>query len=99
MIFFSVINCRKCRPALREFGEQEEICKMRREHLKKEEAELLSELEHLDRERTLHIREMKRIADEDKSRFEVGSMLDDRYLLLSLIGKGGFRYVVVCAAE
>ncbi len=58
-----------------------------------EEASLQSELEKLQRERNLHIREQKRLSAEDSSRFKDHPTLHDRYLLLHLIGKGGFSEV------
>lgn len=74
--------------------EQEEIMKLRKEHLRKEELELQNEKERLDRERNLHVREMKRIQCEDQSRFKNFEVLHKgRYLLSSLLGKGGFSEV------
>ena len=58
-----------------------------------EDANLSSELEKLERERNLHIRELKRISAEDSSRFNSHPTLHDRYLLLHLIGRGGFSEV------
>ncbi|KAG8139889.1 hypothetical protein E2320_002642, partial [Naja naja] len=52
---------------LAEYHEQEEIFKLRLGHLKKEEAEIQAELERLERVRNLHIRELKRIHNEDNS--------------------------------
>ncbi|KAF3858549.1 hypothetical protein F7725_011750 [Dissostichus mawsoni] len=73
---------------LAEYHEQEEIFKLRLGHLKKEEAEIQAELERLERVRNLHIRELKRINNEDSS----------AYLLLHLLGRGGFSevYKVMC---
>lgn len=50
-------------------------------------------MEKLERERNLHIRELKRIHNEDQSRFNNHPVLNDRYLLLMLLGKGGFSEV------
>lgn len=58
-----------------------------------EDASLQLELEKLERERNLHIRELKRILAEDSSRFKSHPTLHSRYLLLHLIGKGGFSEV------
>lgn len=87
-----------------------------------EEAEIQAELEHLERVRNLHIRELKRIHNEDNSqcaspqrrttscsafdstslnnlpfffvsRFKDHPTLNDRYLLLHLLGRGGFSEV------
>ncbi|KAI4822832.1 hypothetical protein KUCAC02_008357 [Chaenocephalus aceratus] len=76
-----------------EYHEQEEIFKLRLGHLKKEEAEIQAELERLERVRNLHIRELKRIHNEDNSQFKDHPTLNDRYLLLYLLGRGGFSEV------
>ncbi|RXM32824.1 Serine/threonine-protein kinase tousled-like 2 [Acipenser ruthenus] len=112
---------------LSEYHEQEEIFKLRLGHLKKEEAEIQAELERLERVRNLHIRELKRIHNEDNSQYEEAEIqaelerlervrnlhirelkrihnednsqfkdhptLNDRYLLLHLLGRGGFSEV------
>ncbi|XP_068604797.1 serine/threonine-protein kinase tousled-like 1-B isoform X2 [Brachionichthys hirsutus] len=78
---------------LAEYHEQEEIFKLRLGHLKKEEAEIQAELERLERVRNLHIRELKRINNEDSSSFKDHPTLNDRYLLLHLLGRGGFSEV------
>ncbi|XP_059180566.1 serine/threonine-protein kinase tousled-like 2 isoform X1 [Centropristis striata] len=79
--------------SLAEYHEQEEIFKLRIGYLKKEEAEIQAELEHLERVRNLHIRELKRIHNEDNSQFKDHPTLNDRYLLLHLLGRGGFSEV------
>ncbi|XP_029641436.1 serine/threonine-protein kinase tousled-like 2 isoform X2 [Octopus bimaculoides] len=76
-----------------EYYEQDEILKLRQAALKKEDADLQLELEKLERERNLHIRELKRIHNEDNSRFKDHPILNERYLLLCLLGKGGFSEV------
>ncbi|XP_054707274.1 serine/threonine-protein kinase tousled-like 1 isoform X2 [Uloborus diversus] len=76
-----------------EYYEHEEILKLRQASLKKEDTDLQVELEKLERERNLHIRELKRIHNEDQSRFNNHAVLHDRYLLLILLGKGGFSEV------
>ncbi|KAI1721198.1 protein kinase domain-containing protein [Ditylenchus destructor] len=76
-----------------EFMEQDEIYRLRKEHLKKEEADLQAEKDRLERERNIHIREMKRVQYEEQSRFKDHELLNNRYLLLSLLGKGGFSEV------
>uniref|UniRef100_A0A8C3V364 Tousled like kinase 1 n=1 Tax=Catharus ustulatus TaxID=91951 RepID=A0A8C3V364_CATUS len=75
------------------YHEQEEIFKLRLGHLKKEEAEIQAELERLERVRNLHIRELKRINNEDNSQFKDHPTLNERYLLLHLLGRGGFSEV------
>ncbi|KAM8837658.1 serine/threonine-protein kinase tousled-like 2 isoform 1-T3 [Spinachia spinachia] len=79
--------------SLAEYHEQEEIFKLRIGYLKKEEAEMQAELEHLERVRNLHIRELKRIHNEDNSQFKDQPTLNERYLLLHLLGRGGFSEV------
>ncbi|XP_044734702.1 serine/threonine-protein kinase tousled-like 2 isoform X3 [Chrysoperla carnea] len=76
-----------------EYYESDEILKLRQSALKKEDADLQLEMEKLERERNLHIRELKRIHNEDQSRFNNHPVLNDRYLLLMLLGKGGFSEV------
>lgn len=51
-----------------DFYEQDEILKLRSAGLKKEESDIQLELEKLEKERNLHIRELKRIQSEDASR-------------------------------
>jgi hypothetical protein len=68
-------------------------CQLRQSALKKEDADIQLELEKLERERNLHIRELKRIHNEDQSRFNSHPVLNERYLLLMLLGKGGFSEV------
>ncbi|XP_037546970.1 serine/threonine-protein kinase tousled-like 2 [Nematolebias whitei] len=79
--------------SLSEYRQQEEIFKLQIGRLKKEEAEIQTELEHLERVRSLHIRELKRIHNEDTSKFNDHPTLNDRYLLLHLLGRGGFSEV------
>ncbi|CAF4483368.1 unnamed protein product, partial [Didymodactylos carnosus] len=69
---------------LNEWYEQDEILRLRQLTLKKEEVELQQDLEKLDRERNLHIRELKRLHNEDHSRFNLHQILNERYLLLIL---------------
>lgn len=51
-----------------EYYESDEILKLRQNALKKEDADLQLEMEKLERERNLHIRELKRIHNEDQVR-------------------------------
>lgn len=53
---------------LQEYYECDEILKLRHNALKKEDADLQLEMEKLERERNLHIRELKRIHNEDQVR-------------------------------
>lgn len=54
---------------LQEYYECDEILKLRHNALKKEDADLQLEMEKLERERNLHIRELKRIHNEDQVSF------------------------------
>ncbi|KAJ3178403.1 hypothetical protein HDU85_005201 [Gaertneriomyces sp. JEL0708] len=76
-----------------EYNELDEIAKIRLTTLKKEENEVQQQLEKLTAERDVHIKEWRRIRDEDQSRFNKHPVLNGRYLLLELIGKGGFSEV------
>lgn len=78
---------------VQEFHERDEILRLRSVALRRDETDLQFELERLERERSLHIRELKRILNEDNSRFNDHPVLNDRYLLLNLLGKGGFSEV------
>merc|ERR1719431_20424 len=78
---------------MQEYYEADEILRLRQNSLKKDDAEMAIEMEKLERERNLHIRELKRIHNEDQSRYTIHPVLNDRYLLLSLLGKGGFSEV------
>merc|ERR1712142_1191856 len=78
---------------MQEYYESEEILKLRQNSLKKDDSEMALEMEKLERERNLHIRELKRIHNEDQSRYNNRPVLNDRYLLLMLLGKGGFSEV------
>ncbi len=78
---------------VQEYYEAEEILRLRLNSLKKEDADLQLEMEKLERSRNLHIRELKRIHNEDQSRYNNHPTLNDRYLLLVLLGKGGFSEV------
>lgn len=57
--------------------------------------ELQEKIEKFLVDKSLHIRELKRIRDEDSSRFKIASILNERYLLIHLLGKGGFSEVFV----
>jgi len=78
---------------MQEYYEAEEILRLRQNSLKKDDSEMALEMEKLERERNLHIRELKRIHNEDQSRYNNRPVLNDRYLLLMLLGKGGFSEV------
>ncbi|XP_004295135.1 PREDICTED: serine/threonine-protein kinase TOUSLED-like [Fragaria vesca subsp. vesca] len=72
---------------------QDEIYKSRLASIKREEEVLLRERDRYELEKGRLIREMKRIRDEDGSRFNNFQILNHRYALLNLLGKGGFSEV------
>uniref|UniRef100_A0A8R1HYY5 Protein kinase domain-containing protein n=1 Tax=Caenorhabditis japonica TaxID=281687 RepID=A0A8R1HYY5_CAEJA len=76
-----------------EYIELDEIYKLRREHLRKEEADIALDKDRLEKERQYHMRELKRAANEAASQFKDHQLLHKRYLMLSLLGKGGFSEV------
>ena len=61
--------------------------------LKREEEAVKAEEERLNGEKLRHVRLLKRIRDEECSRFGNLRVLANRYQLLSLLGKGGFSEV------
>lgn len=76
-----------------DFLVQDEIYKARLASIKREEDTIFRERDRYDLEKTRLIREMKRIRDEDGSRFNSFPILNNRYALLNLLGKGGFSEV------
>lgn len=76
-----------------EYIELDEIYKLRREHLRKEETDLSMEKERLEKEKQHHVRELKRASNESASQFNDHRLLHKRYLMLNLLGKGGFSEV------
>ena len=76
-----------------EFVLSEEAHKVRVAALKREEDLIGREREALEREKSAHIRELKRARDEDSSRFNQHPLLGDRYVLMNMLGRGGFSEV------
>ncbi|KAL6497832.1 hypothetical protein OROHE_026859 [Orobanche hederae] len=72
---------------------QDEIFKSRLASIKREEEGVMRERDRYELEKGKLIREMKRIRDEDGSRFNNFQILNHRYALLNLLGKGGFSEV------
>lgn len=71
----------------------DEIYKSRIASIKREEEVIMRERDRYELEKGRLIREMKRIRDEDGSRFNNFQILNHRYALLNLLGKGGFSEV------
>jgi len=71
----------------------DEIITVRKSEMKREEAEIKYEKEKLNIQKILHIRELQRIQDEEGSRFKELPVLRQQYLLLTLLGRGGFSEV------
>ncbi|CAN4120114.1 unnamed protein product [Withania somnifera] len=72
---------------------QDEIYRSRLASIKREEDMIMRERDRYELEKGRLIREMKRIRDEDGSRFNNFQILNHRYALLNLLGKGGFSEV------
>ncbi len=72
---------------------QEESMKFHLRRLKEEGEALALQRKDLDTKKLVHIRELKRVRDEDRSRFKDFPVLNERYMLLRLLGKGGFSEV------
>ena len=76
-----------------EYVLSEEVHKSRVAIIRKEEEAIKTERESLEREKAAHIRALKRVRDEDGSRFNDHPVLGDRYVLMNLLGRGGFSEV------
>ena len=73
--------------------EAEEGVRMHIAQLKKDEAAVQEARKALEREKSIYVREVRRVQHEDRSRFSRRPVMHGRYLLLSLLGKGGFSEV------
>ncbi|CAI9774543.1 unnamed protein product [Fraxinus pennsylvanica] len=71
----------------------DEVYKSRLASIKREEETVMRDRDRYELEKGRLIREMKRIRDEDGSRFNNFQILNHRYALLNLLGKGGFSEV------
>ncbi|XP_049850990.1 uncharacterized protein LOC126324526 [Schistocerca gregaria] len=72
---------------------QEQVLKLRGIALKNMEMNISRELELLEIKTTLHLKEFRRIQEENASSWNHFPVLNGRYLILSLLGKGGFSEV------
>eukprot|EP01125_Pyxidicula_operculata_P012921 TRINITY_DN4254_c0_g1_i2.p1 TRINITY_DN4254_c0_g1~~TRINITY_DN4254_c0_g1_i2.p1 ORF type:complete len:443 (+),score=84.12 TRINITY_DN4254_c0_g1_i2:988-2316(+) len=72
---------------------EREILNVYENNLKRDEKELEEEKAVWTVDKLLHIRETKRIRSEDLSRFNNYPILNEKYILLNLLGKGGFSEV------
>jgi tousled-like kinase len=73
---------------------EESALRTHMDQLKKDENALLEARHLLEAEKTAHQKELKRCKSEDRSRFFANlPSLNGRYLLLSLLGRGGFSEV------
>eukprot|EP00298_Acanthocystis_sp_HF-20_P008131 c17492_g1_i2.p1 GENE.c17492_g1_i2~~c17492_g1_i2.p1 ORF type:complete len:395 (+),score=159.33 c17492_g1_i2:218-1402(+) len=72
---------------------QEEMLKLRSQALKKAEIDLAEQKIELEKQKSIFLRELKRMNDEDNSQFNNFPTLSSRYVLLHLLGKGGFSEV------
>lgn len=61
--------------------------------LQKHKDKLSEEKKQYEARKGSHIRELKRILDEESSQFNKFQVLNERYSLLNLLGKGGFSEV------
>jgi len=72
----------------KDWCEYDEVLRLRQLTLKREEYDLAQDLEKLNNEKNIHILELKRLYNEDHSQFNKNNILNNRYLLLTLISKG-----------
>lgn len=83
------------RDVLAELGavEREDSVRMQLSALKREEGKVSERITQLEHAKALLIKELKRVRDEDASALAHRPTLKQRYLLLSMLGKGGFSEV------
>lgn len=73
--------------------EEDEAIRIALAKIKKDEGALAAERKKLDSEKALLLRELKRVRDEEHSRFSPRPVLNNRYQLIKLLGRGGFSEV------
>lgn len=80
-------------------NEQKEIYQFKLKIYENEERRLREELHGLEKEKVLYMQEFKRMRDEECSKYcginskNQYTVLKDRYLILSILGKGGYSEV------
>lgn len=80
-------------------NEQKEIYQFKQKMLENEERRVREELQLLDKEKCFYLNEFKRLRDEESSKYngihskKRYSVLNNKYLVLSLLGKGGYSEV------
>jgi len=73
--------------------EAPETVRVRLDEVRKEEAELDRQERALNIEKRGHLRSLKLVANEDSSKWRNERKLHERYVLMNLLGKGGFSEV------
>lgn len=80
-------------------NEQKEIYQFKMRMLENEERRVREELQLLDKEKCFYLNEFKRMRDEESSKYngihskKKYTVLANKYLILSLLGKGGYSEV------
>lgn len=72
---------------------QEEIWKVRLQAIRREEDSLKTELARLEHEKMTYVKHIKLLRDQEGSRFNDFPVLNNRYLVLNMLGRGGFSEV------
>ncbi|KAL3811849.1 hypothetical protein ACHAXA_009208 [Cyclostephanos tholiformis] len=70
-----------------------ETIRMHLDEVRKKEMELDAEERALNVEKRRHVRALKLVSNEDSSKYRARRKLHDRYVLMNLLGKGGFSEV------
>jgi len=87
------IDTQKLRDLQSDVIEEDERIKLEVLKISRMEQNIKEQEEIINNKRIKHLREVKRIKDEDNSQFNNFIVLRDRYVLLKLLGKGGFSEV------
>ena len=80
-------------------NEQREIYQFKQKLFENEERRIKEQLQMLEKEKSAYLIEFKRIRDEEQSKYcgihrsKTFTVLNDKYLILSILGKGGFSEV------